>query len=149
MALLENEELKKIKSKTKIKTVTQIKNVFVRYDSTIVVHDSLYDSTFIAKGFEIKDEWYNLKGITLKKGIYIDNISFRNELSTTIGYKKDKGLKNIFKSSYPVVEVTNSNPYSSTVAMENVVIKPKKKKFYQTKGFALGAGILGGFLLFK
>jgi hypothetical protein len=149
MALLENERLKKIKSKVKIKTVTKIKHIWIPYDTTIFIHDTLSDSSFTARAFSVGDEWYNVKGITMKKGIYIDNISFNNELSTTIGYKKDKGLKNIFKSSYPVVEVKNNNPYSSTVAMENIVIKPKKKKFYETKGFALGVGILGGFLLFK
>ena len=131
MLLLENESLKNIKSKTKIITKTEIKEVFIRYDSTIFVPDSLSDSTFIAQGFKIEDEWYGIKGITLKEGIYIDKISFNNEISTVIGYKKDKGLKNIFKSSYPVVEVINSNPYSSVVKMENIVIKPEKKKFYQ------------------
>jgi hypothetical protein len=149
MLLLENENLKKIKSKVKVVTKTEVKEVFIPYDTTIIIHDSLYDSTFIAKGFSVNDKWYSVKGITLKKGIYIDKIAFNNEIETVIGYEKPKGIKKLWESSKPVVQVNNKNPYSSTVQMENIVIQPPKKKFYQTKGFYFLAGAVGSLMIFK
>lgn len=143
--VIENKRLKKINSEVRVITVTKINDVFVNVTDTVIVEKG--DTIREAKSFNEVNKWYGLKGYTSPKGIMFSSIYFNNELVITIGYEKKKGIKNLFKKSEPVVDVVNKSPYSRTDELYNVVIKPSKKKFYQTTGFKIGLGVASGFWL--
>ena len=139
MLLIENERLKNIKSEVKIITKTIIKEVYVPFETT--VYDTISGDS--AKPFNKKDKWYAISGMSLKKGIRIDSLEFTNKLTITIG-EQSNGL---FKKNTPVTEVINDNPYTSVNEMYNVTIEKGPKKFYQTTGFKIGMGVVGGLYL--
>jgi hypothetical protein len=146
---MENSSLKKIASSTKIKTVTKVEKVYIPFNE--VVHarelpDSIENvdtlrSTY--KPFGLSTEWYSMYGKVYDDGLSIDSLSMKNEITTNIGWKKDAW----YKKKYSVVEVRNTNPYTRTTGMQNVVVKPAKKKFFQTDAFKVGIGIVGGLYL--
>lgn len=149
---MENSALKKLNSSTKTKTVTVIKEVPVPLgdvvEAKISVDTVTGDTTEVTrsyKPFDLSTEWYSLSGKVFDKELTIDSMFIRNVLTTNIGWKKDKW----YKKKYAVVEVKNDNPYTSVTGMQNVVVKPPKKKFFQTTGFKIGVGVLGGFYLSK
>lgn len=145
---MENSSLKKIASSTKTRTVTKIKEVFIPLGEMVSARE-LGDTTQIDtispsyRPFGLSTEWYSLEGKVFDNSLTIDSLSIKNEITTNIGWKKDKW----YKSKYAVVEVKNTNPYTSVTGMQNVVVKPKKKKFFQTTAFKVGAGIVGGLYL--
>lgn len=136
MAIIENSKLKNVKSEVKINTVTEIKEVFIQTTDTL-------QGDSVKKIFRANNKWYGINGHVLSNGIMFDSVYFNNEIVTTIGFKKD----GFFKRPYPVVEVVNKNPYSRIDEVYNVVIKERKKRFYETTGFKVGVGIIGGFYL--
>jgi len=92
--------------------------------------------------FGYHDTWLSIKTSidTLGKAVY-DSISVISKPSVWVGIEKT----GLFKKDKPVVVYTNENPYFTTTAMTNVVISDKKK-WYKTRGFALGVGALGGII---
>lgn len=147
MLLLENRSLKKIASEVKVRTITKIKKIDVSTTDTLIVYKG--DTVRNAQKFFVNNKWYGINGTYFNKRVLFDSVYFNNEIVTTIGYKKDKGFKNTLKKPYPVVEVVNKNPYSSVNTVHNVIIKPRKKKWFETKAAVFGAGILGGAYLFS
>ena len=65
-------------------------------------------------------------------------------MKITIGYKKNGW----FKKPSPIVKISNENPYSRVVNMQNVVID-NPTKWYEKKGFLIGVGFLGGIVIMK
>ncbi|MFA6973983.1 MAG: hypothetical protein WC238_04590 [Parcubacteria group bacterium] len=92
--------------------------------------------------FGYHDTWLSIRTSidTLGNAIY-DSISVISKPSVWVGIEKT----GLFKKDKPVVAYTNENPYFTTTAMTNVVISDKKK-WYKTRGFALGVGALGGII---
>jgi hypothetical protein len=151
-AIEELENFKKVNSHTRVTTVTKIKKVYVPMETVSAreIDFTGLDSTEVGdsiKIFRVLDEWYGVSGKVLNSGILFDSITFKNELVTTIGWQKEKGLKNLFKKPNPVVEVVNKNPYSKIVKMNNIIVEPRKKRFYETTGFKIGLGVVGGIYL--
>lgn len=93
--------------------------------------------------FGYHDTWLSLKTSidSLGKPTY-DSILVISKPTIFVGIEKT----GLFKKDKPVVVYTNENPYFTTTAMTNVVIEDRKK-WYKTRGFALGAGFLGGAVL--
>jgi hypothetical protein len=147
---MENSALKKISSSTKTKTITKIKYVDIPLGEVVEAKVSIDTTTGDTlkvtkpyKPFDLTTEWYSLSGKVFDKELTIDSMFIKNVLTTNIGWKKDKW----YKSKYAVVEVKNDNPHTSVTGMQNVVVKPPKKKFFQTTGFKIGVGLVGGFYL--
>jgi hypothetical protein len=141
----ENSELKELASHVKVHTNTVIKEVYVPLErETVSAREVEFDSTIVGDSVEIRkfmigDEWYGIKGRITPNAIAFDSVSFKEELTTNIGWKRDKW----YKSKYAVIEVKSANPYTKVEGLQNVVVK-EKKKLYQTMGFKVGIGILTG-----
>ena len=139
--LVEIKNLKKIKSQVIVNTITKIDSVFIPFVSDTTIKDTLVldNYIFVPQRFSLLDEWYSFDGTIKKGGVLLDSISFNNELSLTIGNKS----MGFFKKSKPIVLVEYSNPYVSTTAMQNIIIKDDLK-FYDKKGFWYGFGVVSG-----
>jgi hypothetical protein len=121
---MENSSLKEISSSTKTTTVTKVEKVFVPF-SEVVSSGGLSDTNKVmSRSFGLSTEWYSLRGRVLSNGVSIDSMSISNEITTNIGWKKDKW----YKPKYAVVEVKNTNPHTVVTGMKNVVVKPPKPK---------------------
>ena len=140
--LIENTRLKKIKSQVKIITRIKIEKEFIPFNDYDLFDDTWDEEKLISvpKPFKMTNEWYWIGGKIVKKGIEIDSMQFFNRMTVTIGDEKLKGFKNIFKRRIPTVEIVNESPYVSVEGLQNVVIKKKPKKWYQTTGFKVLVG---------
>jgi hypothetical protein len=147
-ALIENTRLKNIKSQIKVVTKTEVRDVFIPFST---IDSSGVDSIPGSKAprvFRVDNKWYGISGKVLSNGVNIDSLYFNNEISVTVGYKKDKGMKHLFQKPYPVVEVVNANPHSKVGELYNVTVEPKPKKFYQRDLFKVGVGmVLGAYIV--
>ena len=140
MALIENERLKKIKSRVKVVTITKIKRIYIPFDSIIEVRiDTSTGDTIknVAKVFRVNNEWYGINGRILENGVLIDSIYMNNRITATLGYEKQKG---ILKKKIPVLEIENANPFSRVNEVYNFVIEQEEKKFFQTTAFKMLVG---------
>ena len=139
--LVEIKNLKKIKSQVIINTITKVDSVFIPFVSDTTIKDTLVldNYIFVPQRFSLLDEWYSFDGTIKKSGVLLDSISFNNKLSLTIGSKSN----GFFKKPKPIVLVEYSNPYVSTTAMHNIIIKDDLK-FYDKKGFWYGFGVVSG-----
>ena len=135
--LLIIEKMKKIKSQVRIQSVMQIDSVFVPYTDTFLVEKTNYREF----GFGLNAEHYAIAGRTKEKGVLIDSVTFRNDLSVTIGNQS----RGFFRSSQPIVKIENSNPFINTKSVQNVVIK-NDIKWWDKKGTWLTMGLVGGFV---
>ena len=146
LGILEIENLKKVKSQVKTITEIQIDSIPVPYTETIYISDTIYPKGVIEvpKRFNLTKEHYSFNGLILKEGLLVDSIVIPNEMKLTIGNKSG----GIFKKSIPIVKLENSNPYLSTIDMNNVIIEDEKK-FYDRKVFWLGVGLVGGIIIMK
>ena len=143
--LLEIKRLKEVNAQVVVNTITQIDSVFVPFyvDTTsIALNDSIVDlDNFIQvpQIFSLDKEWFSFGGQITKTGLLMDSLSFRNELTLTLG-QKSNGL---FKKTTPLVLVEYSNPYVHTTGLQNIVVK-NELKWYDKKGIMIGIGFLGG-----
>lgn len=140
--LIENTRLKKIKSQVKIITRTKIEKEFIPFNDYDIFDDTWDEEKLISvpKPFKMTNQWYWIGGRIVKKGIEIDSMQFFNRMTITIGDKRLKGFKNILKRRIPTVEIVNESPYVSIDGLQNVVIKKKPKKWYQTTAFKVMVG---------
>ncbi len=143
--LIENTKLKKIKSQVKITSSTEIDTIFIPFEIETIWDAKVDPNKYLSlpKKFSKLNQWYTIRGLIVKEGLKIDSIKVFNVQTVTIGDKKLKGLRNIFKRRIPTVEIINENPYISVNGLQNVVIK-KKKRWYQTTGFKVAAGFALG-----
>ena len=140
--LIANTRLKKIKSQVNIITRVKIEKEFIPFNDYDIFDDTWDEENLIVvpKPFKMTNEWYWIGGRIVKKGIEIDSIQFFNKMTITIGDRKPKGFKNILKRRIPTVEIVNESPYVSIEGLQNVVIKKKPKKWFQTTGFKVLVG---------
>ena len=140
--LIENTRLKKIKSQVKIITRVKIDSIFIPFNDYDLFDDTWDEEKLISvpKPFKMLNEWYIIGGRIVKKGIEIDSIQFFNKMTITIGDKKLRGFKNILKRRIPTVEIVNESPYVSVEGLQNVVIKKRRKRWYETTAFKVMVG---------
>lgn len=135
-------EFKNVESVTKVITKTVIDTVVVEYDNSIVVGN---DGSFTGN-VDIDSTFYNLSCTFTEKSFTLNSLSIPNTQTIIVGDKKIRGWTGISKGTEFSVMVDNTNPYIQNVNIQNYTIK-KEKKWYQTQGFAIGVGVLGGLLL--
>lgn len=110
-----------------------------------LVDSLMFHSLVVPRGFKKDDKWFTIDGVVRKDGVMIDSIKVPNESSVTIGYKKS-GFLNLGRT--PIVEIKNTNPYIDLKKVSNIVTK-KNKGIFNTKGFWIGVGVIGGILIQK
>lgn len=146
LGVLEVDNLKKVKSQ--VRTITKIKldSVFIAFKDTLLLTDTIYNVGVIKvpKRFEYNQPYFNIQGIILQNNLLIDSLKLHNDMKLTIGNKRN----GIFKKSTPIVKLTNTNPYMTTLDMNNVIIQ-KDKKFFDRKVFWCGVGVLGTLIILK
>lgn len=110
-----------------------------------LVDSLMFHSLIVPRGFKKEDKWFSINGVVKKDGVMIDSLKIPNESSVTIGYKKS-GFLNLGRT--PIVEIKNTNPYVDVTKVSNIVTK-KNKGIFNTKGFWIGVGVVGGILIQK
>ena len=144
--LLALDNLKKVKSQVSTITKIKIDSVFIELHDTLTLKDTVYLKGFleVPKRFYYKEKYFDLNGIITLDKLIVDSLKLHNEMKLTIGNKSN----GFFKKRTPVVKLTNTNPYMTTLDMNNVVIE-KDKKVYDNKLFIFGIGVLGTLILVK
>jgi hypothetical protein len=110
-----------------------------------LVDSLMFHSLVVPRGFKKEDKWFTINGVVRKDGVMVDSLKIPNESSVTIGYKKS-GFLNLGRT--PIVEIKNTNPYIDVTKVSNIVTK-KNKGIFNTKGFWIGVGVIGGILIQK
>ena len=156
MLAMENSSLKKLASSSSVRTVTKIVKIptdmgMATIDAKEIPEefrgDSISeDSTITVDTFHAGDEWFSLDGKVYNKRVFIDSLIFRDKITTNIGWRRDKGFKNLFKAKRAVVETKSANPHVSITGVQNVVVQDDKK-FFQTTAFKVGVGAVGALVL--
>jgi hypothetical protein len=138
--LLTIEDLKKIKSQVRIRTIIKIDSVFVPYTDidTLLVKEPC---DFVTRKFALDTKHYSIHGKTKENGVLLDSVSFTNNMTITIGNKR----MGFLRKSQPIVSVVNENPFMSTLSMSNIVVK-NDLKWYQKRGTWFGIGVGLGFI---
>jgi len=121
--ILELEELKKyknIKSKTTIETITKTDTVFVPYVKNVsdTVISNVPNNFFQYFNYQEKDNWYSFSGKVSDIGVTMYEMDIKNKYSILIADKK----LGLFKKPRPEILLTNENPYTSTISMNNVQV---------------------------
>ena len=115
----------------------------VRIDSIKVPFETKIPCDFKVEG-DYQSEWYNLGYKITPDGLTIEPFNTWNEQTVITGFKR----KWFLGKQYMTTDITNSNPFLQTDEIRTIeVVIPKK--FYDTRAFNIGIGILGGALLFK
>jgi len=142
---LKANNLKLVQSNVRLTEQLAAAGLAGQYDKPPVII-TLGDKTPCLKlpaSFGYHDTWLSIKTSldTLGNPVY-DSILVISKPSIFVGMEKT----GLFKKDKPVVVYTNENPYFSTTAMTNVVIQDQKK-WYKTRGFAMGMGAIGGIIV--
>ena len=139
--LKKNDSLKSVIKNFKPIVITKWKVVYKPSDTIRITYEKEVPFKF-TRQWEFKDKWFGISGISNNKGVTVEDYSFLNEVNLAVGYKSDHW----YSPNYASVKIVNSNPRARVVAMDNFIIKPKKKIF-ERSWFLIGLGALGGFVL--
>ena len=143
----ENEELKEatkdfknVESYTKVKTITKIDTV------TVYFGDDIPD--FGILDVNIDSSLFSLSAVVSNKAFTLKSLEIPNQSQIIVGDKKIRGWTGITKGTEYQINIINSNPLVSNIDMQTYTIR-EEKKWYETRGFAAGVGLVGGLILFK
>lgn len=120
------------KAAVNVTTVTKGK------DSVIYLKDSVQQKV---KTFDYSGTWLRLHEVynpftdSLSRK-YVYRVSFQ-----LVSYRKRQGL---FKPSQLITDLTFDDPAIQVGEFNGVVVKEPRKRWYETRGFAIGVGIVGG-----
>lgn len=126
----------------KDRIISQVTNS-TETDTTIVGGDTLYIEKDVLN-FSHEGKYLQYQGKIIGSELTFDynyNVVFDQ---TT--YWEPAGL---FKPLRLVTDFKIEDPNAKAVKLNSVVIRPPRKKFYQTTGFKIGVGFLGGAILFR
>ena len=137
-------DFKNVESVTKVITKTIIDTVHVAYDSIINISDS---GTFIGN-INIDSAFYKFSCTFTEKNFTLNSLEIPNEASIVIGDKKIRGMFGIPRGKEYSIDIVNTNPHVQTINIQTYKIV-NEKRWYETRGFAIGVGFVGGFMLAK
>ena len=140
--LLEIEELKKVQSQVSVVTNLVVDTFIVSHTDTIVQYVEGEAFLKLPQTYLHSSEFFSLDATINTNGLLVNNLTFPNETSVTIGYKREGLLKPLS----PVVKLTHTNPYMQTKAVSNVIIEEKKNPLTDHKVWG-GMGFLIGLLV--
>lgn len=155
--LLENSQLKKLNRQIKIGFETKLENVIAEYEGKLednliseTIHDTIHDTVYtnpigvkFGTPFSLYDDWYYTAGSIEKNGVLFDSLSFRNDLTITVGRKREGW----FKPMETKVEVVSSNPYTRINSLNNIKIQENKDKLINKPWFTFILGTATGFTI--
>ena len=155
--LLEKSELKRLNRQIKIGFETKIKDIIAEYEGddgdnfiTETVHDTIHDTVYVnpigvkfGTKFTLRDDWYHSAGRIMQDGVLFDSLSFKNDLTITIGRKREGW----FKPMETKVEVRSENPYTRINSLNNIKIQEKGDKLINKPWFTFLLGTATGFTI--
>jgi len=124
-------KLKNLVNSTTVSTVTT--------DTIVITLEDTIGGTFFWE-----DSWLSINGRINKSKLSL-GYSLENEYEVTT-YWKRKGL---FKRKELTVSVKDLNPNVRTTDIQSITIKKEPIKWYETRGFFYGVGIISGILIIK
>jgi hypothetical protein len=132
------------KTNTGITTKDTIRTTI--HDTTITSNNTnAGDYAGLYKSFEYKDKWIDLAGMIWEDSSLTLNYEVKNEISVINKYKPQGFLKR--KKQF--VELINGNPHTTTNWIKSFELLPPKKKFFETKAFAIVTGMVAGAIIIK
>ncbi|MDA3821740.1 MAG: hypothetical protein PF450_03880 [Bacteroidales bacterium] len=138
---LKENYLKSVNTIVKLKEEISILNKPGEYTAPVIVSDSGCVKFPIPMYFG--DKYFQL-GITARaSNPVLDSLKVFLDPTILLGYQRPPGLKNAFKPKQPIATYKNDNPHVKVSDMLNIQITDEKK-WYETTGFKIGAGILVG-----
>lgn len=114
-------------------------------NEVVIVRDTIHDRDLYYSDINNLGGWIEGFHMLGKDTSYID-IEVKNDFLVSLYYERDKGIKNILKPKYPVVELTNKNPYTNTKDLRVVNINDRRKTGTSI-GLGVGYGITDNFQL--
>jgi len=133
-------DYKNVNNITTVVTVTSLDTIYIPFSDTI---NYIFNTTAV-----VSSEFYNINAAISNEGLQINKISFPNETSIVVGDKKIRGFLGITKGTEYAIGVTHTNPHMKTVNLQHYTIT-KKKRWYETTPFLIGAGLISGILIAK
>lgn len=126
-------KLKNLQSKTDIVTTTT-DTLTIALNDTIIktAHDTIYASVF-----KYNDRWLDVRGVVINDTLDLEYQS-RDSISIVRHSRKAGFLK---KETY--ISIMSHNPKGTISGIRDLNIKPRKKRWFETRG----AAVAGGFLL--
>lgn len=113
----------------------------IKIDSIGFTFDEPFDCEFTKFGRH-DTKWFSFLYQVDNKGFVLDDIRLKNETTVLTGFKRKWFLgKRSLKT-----DITNSNPYFKTTEIQSTTVKIPVK-FYDTRLFNIGVGILLGKLI--
>lgn len=111
----------------------------VTTDTIVITLEDTIGGTFFWE-----DSWLSINGAINKSRLSL-GYSLKSEYEVTT-YWKRKGL---FKRKELTVSVKDLNPNVTTTNIQSITIKKDPVKWYETRGFFFGVGIISGILITK
>jgi len=125
-------QFKNVKSANNIKWKVELIHDTIRFTDTIPCE---FEQFYLTDS----NKFYNVKAYIAPSFFMIDTLYFLNEQSIFIGTKNF----GFFRPAEHRIEIKNSNPYVITTNINSYTVK-NKPKWYETKAFIFGAGIVSG-----
>ncbi len=130
--------------------IKRLKNVIAKSVFNIVTTDtvktalvdSILDTLVIGRKFKWNDDFLYMNGFISGDSLVIGYKDY-NSFDVTYLWKR----KRLFAPKKAYVKIVPMNPKTDVTGLQNIIVRPEKKKFWQTKGFAFGVGALGGYIL--
>lgn len=157
---LSKDSLKHLKSQVgSLKNLVSIQKGRVSAKDTFKVH--LHDTVYVdnkgvkeeGKKFEWSNKYLDLRGFIPNDETSIAIQYHYNVNFSLVTYRKPRlftdYLKFRFKQQPLVADLTFDDPNILVKKFSGVVIKDEPKKWYQTKGFIFGLGVVGGIIVWK
>jgi len=94
--------------------------------------------------FDFKDDYLEFDGKIMGGELFF-NYMYNVDFSVTTFWKPTGFLK----PKDLVIDVVFKDPNARVLDLKSIVIKPERKKFYETTWFKVGVGFVGGYILFK
>jgi len=144
---LESDKLKK--------KVVNLNNLVAHWKGKASLHDTIVventDTLFIintdtlkVKHFKWNNNYLSVDGLTTPKFTTLV-YDYRFDFDLTSYYKRE----GIFKRKELVTDIHFSDTNLVTQDFKGVVVKKPRPRWYESRGFAIGVGIIGGLLLAK
>ena len=139
--LANDDSLKKLASEfSKLKSIIK-HTTLIQIDSIPVPFDVVVPCEFSRLG-RYDTKWIDFNYQATNTGLIFQDFNLRNETTIITGFKRKWFLgKQSLKT-----DITNSNPYFSTNEIKSTTITIPTR-FYDTRAFNIGIGIIGGLLI--
>ena len=142
----ENSRLRIASATVIVETKIEYRNVYVPFENKDTLKD--VSTIHVPAKFAVDSPLYSIHGTITKTGIGFDSISFKEHLTVSFGEKKNENLLDVFRKHPVTAEVICQNVHSTVTGMQSFSYTPTTS-WYQTTGFKVLAGAVGGVFLYR